>query len=97
MDKGQTNNPNLTPSSYPTKFWGLLAMVAPTAHITQQNFLIGSSSKIEGFHWSRQCHQYLGPYTISHNKSLSHIPLTHIFMSHISLFVEESSSIQYWR
>ena len=42
MDKGQTNNPNATPSGRPMKFWGLLAMVAPTAHITQQIFLIGS-------------------------------------------------------
>ena len=34
VDKGQTNNPYITPSSYSMKFWGLLAMVAPTAHIT---------------------------------------------------------------
>ena len=33
------------------KFWGLLTMVAPIAHITQQNSLIGSSSKIKFFHW----------------------------------------------
>ena len=33
-DKGQTNNPNVTPSSLPMKFWGWLAMVAPTAHTT---------------------------------------------------------------
>ena len=49
MDEGQTNNPNVTPSSYQIKFWGLLAMVAPIAHITQQNPLIGSSSKIKFF------------------------------------------------
>ena len=49
----QTNNPNVTPSGHPTKFWGLLAMVAPTAHITQQFFLIGSFPKIEFFHWLR--------------------------------------------
>ena len=53
MDEGQTNNPNVTPSSHPTKFWGLLAMVAPTAHITQQNFLIGAFPKIKFFHWSQ--------------------------------------------
>ena len=53
MEEGQTNNPNLTPSSYAIKFWGLLAMVAPTAYITQQNSLIGLSSKIEHFHWSQ--------------------------------------------
>ena len=52
MDEGQTNNPNVTPWGYPTKFWGLLAMVAPIAHITQQNSLIGSSAKIKPFHWS---------------------------------------------
>ena len=34
MDKGQTNNPNITCSGYSMKFWGLLAIVAPTAHIT---------------------------------------------------------------
>ena len=53
MDEGQTNNPNVTPSSNPMKFCGLLAMVAPIAHITQQNSLIGSSSKIKLFHWSQ--------------------------------------------
>ena len=36
MDEGQTNNPNVTPISYPMKFWGLLAMVAPIAHISYQ-------------------------------------------------------------
>ena len=54
MDQGQTNNHNVIPSSYPMKFWGLLAMVAPLAHVTQQKFLIGSYSKFEIFHWS-QC------------------------------------------
>ena len=34
MDEGQTNNPNITPSGYTMKIWGLLAMVAPTEHIT---------------------------------------------------------------
>ena len=42
---------NVTPCGYPTKFWGLLAMVAHIAHIAQQNSLIGSSSKIEPFRW----------------------------------------------
>ena len=41
IDEGQTNNPSMNPISHPTKFWGLLAMVAPRAHITQQNSLIG--------------------------------------------------------
>ena len=34
MDEGQTNNPYITPSSHAMIFWGLLAMVAPTALIT---------------------------------------------------------------
>ena len=31
------------------KFWGLLAMVAPIAHTTQHNFLIGSIPVIKFF------------------------------------------------
>ena len=38
IDQGQTNNPNVTPSGYPTKFWGLLAKVASILHTTQQIF-----------------------------------------------------------
>ena len=49
MDKGQTNNPNVSPSGYPMKFWGLLAIVALITHIMQQNFLIGSFFNIEFF------------------------------------------------
>ena len=45
MDKGQTNNPNVTPSGHPIKFWGLLAVTASPVHITQQNFLIGPFSQ----------------------------------------------------
>ena len=37
MDKGQTNKPNVTSSSYQMKFWGLLAMVAHIANTAQQN------------------------------------------------------------
>ena len=37
LDKGQTNNPNVTSSGYQMKFWGLLAMVAHIANTTQQN------------------------------------------------------------
>ena len=65
------------------KFWVLLAMVAPTAHITQQNFLIGSSSKIKLFHWSRQCHGYLSPYVISHYDM--HAPYTYIHVMHLTI------------
>ena len=57
MDEGQTNNPNVTPSGYPMKLWGLLAIVAPIAHITQngipwlarlpkQSFFIGHNADI---------------------------------------------------
>ena len=37
MDKGLTNNPNITTSGYELKFWGLLAMIAHIANTTQQN------------------------------------------------------------
>ena len=53
MDEGQASNLNVTPTSHPEKFRGLLPMLAPTAHITQQNFLIASIPKIEVFHWLR--------------------------------------------
>ena len=32
MVQGQTNNLNVTSSSYPMKFWGLLSRVATIAH-----------------------------------------------------------------
>ena len=37
MDKGWTNNPNITTSGYKMKFWGLLAMIAHIASTTQHN------------------------------------------------------------
>ena len=37
MDKGQTNNPNISTSGYKMKFWGLLAMIAHIANTTPQN------------------------------------------------------------
>ena len=40
----------MSSSVYPMKFWGLLGMVAPTAHTTQQS----SFAKSDSFHWSRQ-------------------------------------------
>ena len=50
-----------------------------------QNFLICSIPKIEFFHWSRQCHQYLGPYVISTNKILTtHAPYTYIHVTHLT-------------
>ena len=45
--------PKHNPSGHTTKFFGLLDMVAPIAHITQQNSLIGSPSEIIIFHWSQ--------------------------------------------
>ena len=53
MDEGCSTNTNVIPSGHPTKFLGLLAMVAPTAHITQQKFLIGSFPEIKFFRWLR--------------------------------------------
>ena len=37
MDKGQTNNPNITTSGYKMKFLGLLSMIAHIANTTEQN------------------------------------------------------------
>ena len=54
-DQGQTNNLNITPSSYATKFWGLLGRVATIAHTTEQTFLIGSCPNLKIFYWSRYC------------------------------------------
>ena len=59
-------------------------MVAHTAHITQQIFLIGSFLKNQVFYWSKQCHQYHHPYMISPYKITPHIHFTHIYMSCIS-------------
>ena len=56
MGQGQTNNLNITPSSYPTKFWGLLGRVATIAHTTEQTFLIGQFPNPKIFHWLRCCH-----------------------------------------
>ena len=50
---------------------------------TQQNPLIGSIPKIEFFHWSRQCHQYLTLYMIYPNKILTTCdPYTYIHVMH---------------
>ena len=49
MYEGQTNNPNVPPSSHPMKFWGLHAMAASTVHTAQQNFLTGSFPDLEFF------------------------------------------------
>ena len=93
MDEGSTNNPNETPSSHSTKFWGLLAMVAPTAHITQQTFLIGLFPEIKFSLVKMMSSIPPSPYDLS-LCIFHHTSLTHIYMSHISHFVEEASSIQ---
>ena len=56
MDQGQTNNPNVPPTGYPMKFWHLFIMVAPIAHTTWQNCLIGWFAKSDIFHWLRPIH-----------------------------------------
>ena len=61
-------------------------MVAPTPHITQQNFLIGSYLEIKFLHWSRQCHQYLCPYTISpYEIFTTHSPYTYGHITHLTI------------
>ena len=43
------------------------------------------NSQNRGFHWSKQCHQYLGPYIISSNKILTmHAPYTYIYVKHLT-------------
>ena len=79
-------NPNVTPSSHPTKFCGLLAMVAPTAHITQQNFLIGSFLKIEFFIGQDDIIDISVPIQSLLTRFSLCMPLTHIYMSCISQF-----------
>ena len=41
MDQQLIHNPNVTPSGYPMKFWGLFGEVSHIAYITQQTFVIG--------------------------------------------------------
>ena len=60
-------------------------MVVCTVHTTQQNSLIGQFPQIKFFYWSRQCHQYLGPYVISPIQIFTmHAPHTHIYICHTS-------------
>ena len=53
IGQGLIHNPNLPPSSYPEKFWGLFGMVALIPQTTQQNFVIGQFAKMNTSHWSR--------------------------------------------
>ena len=49
MSQGQTYSLHANLCGYLMRFQDLVGMVVPTAHTTQQNFLIGSSSKIKFF------------------------------------------------
>ena len=53
MDQLLFHNPNLTPSRYPMKLWGLFGKVAHIAHITKQNFVIGQFANMNSFHCTR--------------------------------------------
>ena len=61
-------------------------MVAPTAPITQQKFLIGSFSKIEFFIGQDNVLYILVPIQSLPMRFLTCMPLTHIYMSHVSQF-----------
>ena len=63
-----TNNPNVTPSGYPIKFWGLLGKVAPIVYTKQQIFLIGSCQTENKSFWLRHFCQYLNQHPLSPNK-----------------------------
>ena len=64
---------------------GLVGMVTCIACPTQQNPLIGTIAEIGFFHWLRQYHRYLGPYTISPNQSFTaHAPDTYICVTHLT-------------
>ena len=69
------------------KLYGLVGMVMHTVHTTQLNSLIGSIPIIKFFHRLRQCHQYLGQYTISPNMSLTMCaPYTYIHVMHLTFY-----------
>ena len=67
MVQGLLHNPNVAPSSYPTKFRGLFGKVAWIQHPTQQNFVICLSAKMDTSHWLRHIWQYLNQYPPSSN------------------------------
>ena len=69
------------------KPWGLVGKAAHTVCATQQHCLIGSIPQIGFFHWLRQCHQYLGPYTISVSPNqiiTTYAPHTYIYVTHLT-------------
>ena len=88
MDKGWVHHPNVTPSRYPMKFWGLFGMVAPIAHTTQKHFLIGPFAKPDSFHWSRHILCYLNLYPFSPDDiSTTYTSYTYIFNKHLTFVV----------
>ena len=96
MGEGQTNNPNETPSGHTMKFWGLLAMVAPATHTTQQKFLIGSFPEIYFFIGEDDIIDISVPIQSLPMRFSQCMALIHIYTHHASHnVVEESSSIQY--
>ena len=65
MDQEIIHYPNVTPSSYSMKFWGLFGMEAHLPHTTQQNFVIGEFAKMNTIHWLRHLWQYINQYPLS--------------------------------
>ena len=87
MDQGLIHNPNETPSSYPTKFWGLFGMVTLTPHTTQQIF-IGQFAKMDACHWLKCTLQYLKQYPLSPEEiSTTSISYTYIFIEYLTFFI----------
>ena len=65
----------------------LLGLFTHKAHATQQNSLIGSIPQIKFFHWLRQFHQCLGPYTISVSPNqiiTTYAPHIYIYVTHLT-------------
>ena len=83
MGHGQTYNPKYKPKCLPNETMGFSWDGHTYSMCNTANSLIGSIPKIEFFHWSRQYHQYLGPYTISCNQIFT-MHASHIYICHIS-------------
>ena len=93
MDQGWTNNnANVTPGSYPMKFWHLFGMVAPIVHITQQNSLIDTFAKIRHFSFVETFLLISHPISTFSQQDFNH---THPYPSSISYFACESLGLCY--
>ena len=86
---------NVTPSGKPTKLWGFVGMVVPTAHTTQQNFVIGQFQTENKSDWSRHILQYLNQYPFPLTRFQPHILLSHTYPPSISHFLCKSLSLCY--